>query len=44
VRDQFRLTAIAVGLALLALLIPYVALNIMLTAIATGLVIAVLPR
>jgi hypothetical protein len=39
------LTAIAVGLALLALLIPYMAVKlILLTAIAAGLIIAVFIR
>jgi hypothetical protein len=40
-----RVAGVAVGLALLALLIPYLAVKlIVLTAIAAGLIIAVLVR
>jgi hypothetical protein len=44
-RDAIRLTAIAVGLSLLALLIPNLAVKLVaLTAIAAGLIVAVLVR
>jgi hypothetical protein len=44
-RDDVRFMAIAVGLALLALFIPSMAAKlVVLTAIATGLIIAVLVR
>jgi hypothetical protein len=44
-RAHVRVSAVAVGLALLALLIPYVALKlIVLTAIVAALFIAVLVR
>jgi hypothetical protein len=44
-RGDIRVTAIAVGLSLLALLIPYLTVKlIVLTAIAAGLIIAVLVR
>jgi hypothetical protein len=44
-RGDIRVTAIAVGLSLFALLIPYLTVKlIMLTAIAAGLIIAVLVR
>jgi hypothetical protein len=44
-RDDIRLIAVAVGLALVALLIPYTAAKlIVLTAIAAGFIIAVLVR
>jgi hypothetical protein len=44
-RADIRLSAVAVGLALIALLIPYPAVKlIVLTAITAGLIIAVLVR
>jgi hypothetical protein len=44
-RADIRLSAVAVGLALLALLIPYVAVKlVVLTVIVAGLIIAVLVR
>jgi hypothetical protein len=44
-RADFRVGSVAVGLAVLALFIPYVAVKIvLLTAITGGLIIAVLVR
>jgi hypothetical protein len=44
-RAEVRLSAVAIGLALLALFIPFVAVKlVVLTAIVAGLIIAVLVR